>query len=71
VDGTEIRRRREGIGLTQQELAAYFNLSLSAVYRWEKGTLSMGRKHVAKMRQVLGIYERHQQRLQQELAALA
>jgi DNA-binding transcriptional regulator YiaG len=35
---TEIRQKREALGLTQQQLADYLRMSMFTISRWETGT---------------------------------
>lgn len=37
MDGAELRRRREALGLTQTQLARAFGVGLRTVQEWEKG----------------------------------
>jgi DNA-binding transcriptional regulator YiaG len=37
MDGDEIRRRREALGLTQAEVAAWAGVHVRTVSKWERG----------------------------------
>ena len=52
--GARIRRRRQELGLTQEELGARVGVSARAVIRWEAG-LNFPRRHQGRLEAVLGI----------------
>jgi transcriptional regulator with XRE-family HTH domain len=37
MDGTELRARRQALGLSQVELAGRFGVSQTTITRWERG----------------------------------
>jgi DNA-binding transcriptional regulator YiaG len=41
MEGTELKDRREALGLTVGELAREFEVIPSSVYRWEKGEVPL------------------------------
>ena len=38
MDGNDLRSWRDGVGLTQEQLAAKLNVAINTVSRWEIGT---------------------------------
>jgi DNA-binding transcriptional regulator YiaG len=41
MEGTELKLKREKLGLTQTELADILGVKMNTVYRWESGILSV------------------------------
>jgi DNA-binding transcriptional regulator YiaG len=41
LDKEELKRRREGLGITQGELAREFGVDVMTISRWERGTRSI------------------------------
>jgi transcriptional regulator with XRE-family HTH domain len=52
--GARIRRRRQELGLTQEELAAHVGVSARAVIRWEADR-NFPTRHQGRLEAVLGI----------------
>jgi len=52
--GARIRRRRQELGLTQEELAVLVGVSARAVIRWELGR-NFPSRHQGRLEAVLGI----------------
>ena len=52
--GTKIARRRQVLGMTQQDLAAELNVSKSTVANWETGK-HFPRRYLGRVEAVLGI----------------
>lgn len=54
--GDLIKERREALGLSQQEVANYVDVTKSAVSRWESGEVeNMGRSKIQKLSEILKI----------------
>ncbi len=41
MDGSELKQKREQLGLTQTELADILGVKMNTVYRWESGILTV------------------------------
>jgi DNA-binding transcriptional regulator YiaG len=41
MEGSELKVKRENLGLTQTELADILGVKMNTVYRWESGILSV------------------------------
>jgi DNA-binding XRE family transcriptional regulator len=41
MDGSELKQKREDLGLTQTELADILGVKMNTVYRWESGILTV------------------------------
>jgi DNA-binding transcriptional regulator YiaG len=41
MEGIELKTKREGLGLTQTELADILGVKMNTVYRWESGILAV------------------------------
>jgi len=41
MEGTELKQKREHLGLTQTELADILGVKMNTVYRWESGILTV------------------------------
>lgn len=41
MEGSELKRKRESLELTQTELADILGVKMNTVYRWESGILSV------------------------------
>lgn len=41
MEGSELKSKRESLGLTQTELADILDVKMNTVYRWESGILSV------------------------------
>ena len=41
MEGSELKAKRESLGLTQTELADILGVKMNTVYRWESGILSV------------------------------
>jgi len=50
-----IQERRKELGLTQEQVAEYLNVSIPAVSKWEKGTTSPGISFLAPLARLLKI----------------
>jgi transcriptional regulator with XRE-family HTH domain len=63
MTGQEMRRRREALHLTQEQLAKTFGVNPMTVSRWERGAMQInapGMAHLALLSlEVLGDLERH------------
>lgn len=54
--GNLIKNRRETLGLSQQEVAEYVDVTKSAISRWESGEVeNMGRSKIQKLSEILKI----------------
>lgn len=54
LSGARIRKRRQALNLTQQELADKVGVHVSAVVSWENGTHEP-RRYLGKIEEVLGV----------------
>ncbi len=52
MEGTELKDKREKLGLTQTELAEIFGVKMNTVYRWESGILSVPKSIILAMETV-------------------
>lgn len=43
MEGSELKTKRENLGLTQTELAEILGVKMNTVYRWESGILTVPR----------------------------
>lgn len=41
MEGSELKTKRENLGLTQTELADILGVKMNTVYRWESGILAV------------------------------
>ena len=41
MEGSELKAKRENLGLTQTELADILGVKMNTVYRWESGILAV------------------------------
>lgn len=55
ISGSEIKKRRKALGLSQQTLATAAGVSRSAVYDWERGTYSPEGENAKSLAKVLEI----------------
>lgn len=56
MTGSELKARRIELGLTMQEIAQALGLrNRQQVYEWERGAVRPGRKHLAKLAEVLRV----------------
>ena len=69
IDPQRVRRLRDKLGLTQQQLADRLGVTVGSVSRWELGKSGPIRPYLEKIEALERAVERRQQRGEQESAA--
>jgi DNA-binding transcriptional regulator YiaG len=68
MDGQELRRQREALGLTQAQLATRFGVSLRTLQEWEYGDRAIRPMVELAMRELIRQSGKRQRRMPRDMA---